>query len=145
MNLVEAKVDKILRKQVVGKRHRERNDYLSNVFTRNKDGGKCMILNLKQFNTNITYHHLKMEPINQVIAIIRPNVYMASTDLKDAFYSNPAHPEYQKYLRFVFLTKIYQYTCMSNGYGPAMQVFTKVSKIPFPHLRSKGLISVGIC
>ena len=59
---------------------------MSNVFTRNKkDGGKRMILNLKQFNTRITYLHFKMESINQVIDIIRPNVYMALTDLKDAF------------------------------------------------------------
>ena len=50
-----------------------------------KDGGKGMILNLKQFNTHITYHHFKMESINQVIDIARLNVYMASIDLKDAF------------------------------------------------------------
>ena len=70
------------------------------------------------------------------------NVYMASTDLKDAFYSIPIHPKHQKYLRFVVLSKIYQYTCMPNGYGPAMNIFTKVSKVPLSHLRSKGFISV---
>ena len=35
---------------------------------------------------------------------------------------------------------------MPNGYGPAMRIFTKVSKVsfsPFSHLRSKGL--VGSC
>ena len=67
------------------------------------------------------------------------NVYMASIDLKDAFYSIPIHPEHQKYLKFVVLSKVYQYTCMPNGYGPAMCIFTKV---PFSHLRSKGFISV---
>ena len=39
-----------------------------------------------------------MESINQVIDIVRPNVYMASIDLKDAFYSIPIHQEYQEYL-----------------------------------------------
>ena len=48
-----------------------------------------------------------MKSINQVIDIVRPNVYMASIDLKDAFYSIPIHPEHQKYLKFVVLSKIY--------------------------------------
>ena len=47
-----------------------------------------MILNLKQFNTHITYCHFKMESIKQVIDIVRANVYIASIDLKDAFYSH---------------------------------------------------------
>ena len=31
---------------------------------------------------------------------------------------------------------------MPNGYGPAMRVFTKISKVPFGHLRSLGHNSV---
>ena len=65
LNFVEAEIDKCLRKQVICKSKRERNDYLSNVFTRNeKDGGKRVILNLKQFNTHITYRHSRMKFIN---------------------------------------------------------------------------------
>ena len=75
-----------------------------------------------------------MESIKQVIDIVRPNVYMASIDLKDAFYSIPIHLEHQKYVKFVVLSKIYQYTCMPNDYGPAMCIFTKVSKVLFSHL-----------
>ena len=101
-----------------------------------------MILNLKQFNTHITYRHFKMESINQVIDIVRPNVYMASIDLKDAFYSIPIHPEHQKYLKFVVLSKIYQYTCMPNGYGPAMRSFTKVS---LSTLTKERVCISGIC
>ena len=101
-----------------------------------------MVLNLKQFNAHITYRHFKMESINQVTDIARPNVHMASIDLKDAFYSIPICPEHQRYLKFVVLSKIYQYTCMPNGYGQAMRIFTKVSKVPFSQLRSKWFVSV---
>ena len=143
LDIVKAEVDKLLSKQVICESRRERNDYLSNVFTRNKkDGGKRMILNLKQFNTHITYRHFKMESINQVIDIVRPNVYMASIDLKDTFYSIPTHPEHQKYLKFVVLSKIYQYTCMPNGYGPTMHIFTKASKVPFSYLQNKEFVLV---
>ena len=101
-----------------------------------------MILNLKQFNTDVTFCHFKMESIKEVIDIVIPNVYMASIDLKDAFYPIPIHPEHHKYLKFVVLSKIYQYTCMSIDYGPAMRIFTKASKVPFSHLRSTRFVSV---
>ena len=91
------------------RKQKGKNDYLSNVFTRNrKDGGKRMILNLKQFSTHITYHYFKMESINQVIDMVRLNVYMASIDLNEAFYSILIHPEHQKYLKFIVLSKICQ-------------------------------------
>ena len=88
LNIVETEVEKLMKKGVIFETQRESIDYLSSDFTRDKkDGGKRMILNLKHFNTHIAYHHFKMESIYQVLDIIRPNVYMASIDLKDAFYS----------------------------------------------------------
>ena len=86
----------------------------------------------------ISFH---FKPIKEVIDIVRPNVYVASIDLKDVFYSIPIHSEHQKYLKFVVLSKI-SITCMPNGYGPAMHIFTEVSKVLFSHLQSKGFISV---
>ena len=72
---------------------------------------------------------------------MRPNVYIASIDLKDAFFSAPIHPTHQKYLKLTF-DDLFQFICMPNGYGPAMRVFTKISKVPFGHLRSLGHNSV---
>ena len=82
-----------------------------------------------------------MESINNVIKLIKPNVYMASIDLKDAFFSVPIHNDHQKYLKFIF-GNLFQFTSMPNGYGPAMRIFTKISKVPFGHLRSQGHNSV---
>ena len=39
----------------------------------------------------------------------------------------------EEYLKFV---------CMANGYGSAMQIITKISKIPFSILREKGFLAV---
>ena len=50
-----------------------------------------MILNLKNFNKFVNYKHFKMESINNVLNIIRPNVYMASKDLNDALFSVPIY------------------------------------------------------
>ena len=39
------------------------------------------------------------------------NVYMGSTDPKDAFFSVPIHNDHQKYLKFVF-GNLFQFTSM---------------------------------
>ena len=81
-----------------------------------------------------------MESIN-VINLIKPNVYMTSINLKDAFSSVPINHDHPKYLKFMF-TNLFQLTSMYNGYGPAMRIFTKTSKVPFGHLRNQGHNSV---
>ena len=62
-----------------------------------------------------------MESNTNVLNIIRPTVYMASVELKDAFFSVPIHSTHQKYLKFTFYDLL-QFACMSNGYGPTICV-----------------------
>ena len=77
--------------------------FISGIFTRNKeDVNKRMILNLKKFNKFVNYRHFNMESINNLINFINPNVYMASIDLKDAFFPVAIHNVHQKYLRLIF-------------------------------------------
>ena len=111
--------------------------FITGIFTRNKR----MILNLKKFNKFVNYKHFNMECNNNVINRIKSNTYMASIDLKDAFFSVPIHNDHQKYLRFIF-GNLFQLISMPNGYRPAMRTFIKISKVPFGHLRSQGHNSV---
>ena len=90
----------------------------------------------------MTYNHFKMESLENVLSIIRPDVWMASVDLKDAFYSIPLHSEHHKYFKFIWDKQLYQYVAMPNGYSEAMRVFTKILKPPFSHLRAQGFLSV---
>ena len=141
-NIIIAEVTKLLKKGVIVKSKPEVGDFVSGVFTRDKkDNTKRMILNLKNLNSNVYYKHFKMESIQDVINIIEPNVYMASIDLKDAFYSVPIYICHQRFLKF-FINGYYKFVCMPNGYDPAMRVFTKISKVPFTYLRKKGHLSV---
>ena len=71
---------------------------MSSIFTREKrDGSYRMILNLKQLNNHIEYEHFKMESLQTVLNIIRPNFRMARVDLKDAFYTVPIHPAIESF------------------------------------------------
>ena len=82
-----------------------------------------------------------MESINHVLDIIKPGAYMASVDLKDAFYTIPIQEDHIKYLKF-YHGSFYEFLCMPNGYSEAMRVFTKILKPPFAHLRTQGHLSV---
>ena len=62
-----------------------------------------------------------VESINNVI---KPNVYMASIDLKDVFLLVPTQNEHQKFI----LGNLFQFISMPNGFGPVMRRFTKISK-----------------
>ena len=53
---------------------------------------------------------------------------MASIDLKDTFYAVPLHKNHQAYLT-LFVEEYLKFVCMPNGYGPAMRIFIKISKI----------------
>ena len=140
--VISVEIEKLLKKSVIVYSTPEKGEFISGIFTRDKkDGNKRMILNLKKFNKFVNYKHFKMESINNVINLIKPNVYMASIDLKDAFFSVPIHYDHQKYLKFIF-GNLFQFTSMPNGYGPAMRIFTKISKVPFGHLRNQGHNSV---
>ena len=98
----------------------ENNTFASGVFTRSKkDGSKRMILNFKRLNEFVDYKHFKMEPLQNVLELIKPGIYMASIDLKDAFYSVPVHKNHQAYLTF-FVDEYLEFVCMPSGYGAAI-------------------------
>ena len=141
--IVDLEVEKLLKKGVIVPTQFGKGDFCSGVFTRPKKyGTRRMILNLKNLNEHMEYNHFKMESIHNVIHVIRPGVYMASVDLKDAFYSIKITKANQKYLKFCNKGQYFEFTCMPNGYGPAMRVFTKTTKPVFATLRGKGYISV---
>lgn len=68
-----------------------------------------MILNLKQLNEFVSYYHFKMDTIQTALKLMRPGCFMASVDLKDAYYSVPIALEDRKYLKFEWQGSYFQY------------------------------------
>ena len=111
--VISVEIKKLLRKSVIVYSTPEEGEFISGIFTRDKkDGNKRMILNLNKFNKFVNYKLFKMESINNVINLIKPDVYMASIDLKDTFFSVPIHYDDQKYLKFIF-GYLFQFTSMA--------------------------------
>ena len=139
---IQTEITKLIDKKVISECHPEPDQFVSPIFVRpKKDGTHRMILNLKNLNQNITYKHFKMETLQTALKLVTPNCYMASVDLKDAYYSVPVREEHRKYLRFQWEDKLWQFNCMPNGLALAPRKFTKLLKPVFATLRAKGHLS----
>lgn len=93
---ISAEFEKLVLKGVLLKSSHEEGEFPSTIFLKpNKDGTHRMILNLKKLNKFVAYHYFKMKSLKHVISMIRPNCFMASVDLKDAYYSVPIHRDHQ--------------------------------------------------
>jgi hypothetical protein len=127
----------------------EDGEWISNVFLvpkKSKDGKPAfrMILDLKEFNHEYVEHvKFKMETLKTVTKLILPGCWFYSLDLADAYYSIPIHKDLRKYLRFEFEGKLYQYTCMPNGYRDAPRIFTRLLSVPLCKIRRELLATIA--
>lgn len=91
-----------------------------------------MILNLKKLNQYASKTHFKMDTLSTGTKLIEKNCYMASIDLKDAYYSVSIKPADRKYLRFSWRGSLFQFTCLPTGLSCTPRKFTKILNPPFP-------------
>ena len=140
VEIIDQKIDCFLERGIIEKTTHSTGEYISNVFIcPKKDGSYRLILNLKQLNRSVEYHHFKMENLKNAITLMTPNCFMATIDLKDANYSVPVNVNHRKYLRFIWKNQLFQYTCLPNGLSSAPRLFTKILKPLYATLRSCGL------
>ena len=138
-SMITDEVAKMLQKGAIVQKTHSDGEYLSNIFLRpKKDGSFRPIINLRGLNAFVAYHHFKMETIRNAIQLIRANDYMASIDLKDAYFAIPIAKEHRKFLRFVWQDKVYEFNCLPFGLASAPRVFTKVMKPIIASLRQLG-------
>ena len=140
----EGDINTLLQKGVITRSKREVGDFVSPIFfVPKKDGSHRMILNLKAFNTFVRYRHFKMDGLSAALQLMRPQCFMASVDLRDAYYSVSIDQTHRKYLRFVLNGEVFEYTCLPNGLASAPRLFTKLLKPVLSTLRAKGFNVVG--
>ena len=108
-----------------------------------KDGRFRMILNLRNLNSHAEYNKFKMDTLQSILNLVTPGSYMATIDLKHAYYSVPVAQEHCKYPLFVWRSKLYQYTCFPNGLSFAPCLLTKLMKPCYARLRCRGHIVSG--
>ena len=144
MAIIDAEIVKLSRKKVISKCEYSPDLYLSPVFTRpKKDGMNRMILNLKGVNSEITYHHFKMDTLQVALKLVTPFCFMSSIDLKDAYYSVPIVKHHRKFLRFSWRGQLWQFDSMPNGLALTPRKFTELLKPVLAKLREEGHVSTS--
>ena len=137
---VDQEIDKFLQKEIIERVEPEWGQVISNVFLRpKKDGGHRMILDLTWVNLHVKYEHFKMHSIQTALEMMRMDCWMASIDLKDAYYSVPVKAEQRKFLRFRWKGELFQFKVLPNGLACAPRCFTKILNPVFASLRELGV------
>lgn len=140
--MIESEVGKLLEKNAIEKCKKGKDQFVSSFFLVPKpDGTKRFILNLKGLNKFIETPHFKMEDLRSAKNLVTSGAFMASLDLKDAYFLVPVHENSRKYLRFIFKGQIYQFTCLPFGLSTSPYIFTKIMKPVMNVLRGRGFLS----
>ena len=84
-----------------------------------------------------------MKSIKSIMALETPNCCMAKIDIKNAYYFVTILPEHQKYLKFYFRGKFYQFTCLVNCFWPGPHKFTKLLKPSLSYLMLQQVTIAG--
>lgn len=103
------------------------------------DGSFRTIINLKPLNKHLYCPSFKMETLKSTVNLLSPGCFMASIDLKDAYYHVPIHPDYQQFLRVAVQVGSqvfhFQYQALPFGINIAPRVFTKLVAEMAAHIR----------
>lgn len=140
---IRRQITQLLRKKVITKCQSVSNQFISKIFLVSKpNGSHRLILNLKELNKFINTEHFKLEDGKIVKQLLDKDDFMASIDLKDAYYSVRISKSDRRYLRFVFEGVIYEFKCLPFGLNTAPYTFTKIMKPVISYLRNLGYLSV---
>lgn len=132
----QAELDRLVAKGIIEMTTHEPQEFVSNIFLKTKkDGGCRIIIDLTSLNQSVEYQHFKMETFVTARQLISKGYYMASIDIKDAYYLVPIHKDYFKYLKFIWRGQLWQYRALPNGLTTAPRLFTKILKVAMKKLR----------
>ena len=84
-----------------------------------KSGGFRPIVNLKGLNSFVCYEHFKMERLDSVKFLLKKGDWLVKLDLKDAYLLVPILPNHQKFLRFRWKGRHFQFRCLPFGLSSA--------------------------
>ena len=139
--ILDLEIKSLLDKGAIEETQHSEGQFISNFLREKKNGKFCTIINLKDLNYFVKQVHFKMEGIRTVKQLMTEGCYMASLDLKDAYFCVPMAKEHRKYLRFFWKGTLYQFTCLPFGLSSAPRTLTKLLKPVMSTLRQTGLES----
>ena len=89
-------------------------------------GGWRPVIDLSHLNNFVQLTSFKMETVASVLLSVRQGEFLASLDLKDAYFQIPVHRSSRKLFRFMSEGTVYQFRALCFSLSTAPQVFTRV-------------------
>ena len=102
-------------------------------------GGWRPVIDLSHLNDFVQLTPFKMETVASVLLSVREGDFLASLDLKDAYFQIPIHGSSRKLLRFMSEGTVYQFKALCFGLSSAPQVFTRVFAAVSAWAHSRGI------
>ena len=137
---IQVILEKIIYIQIITETTHQSTEFVSPIFIVKKPGGGTrLILNLKELNEFVKYEHFKMVGIQIIINMVTRNCFMATIDLKDAYYSVALCRLFQKFLKFKWKDKLHCFTCFPNDLVSCPRKFTKLNKVPITTLHFENV------
>ena len=97
------------------------------------------MIDLSHLNDFVQLTSFKMETVASVLLSVREGDFLASLDLKDAYFQIPIHGSSRKLLRFMSEGTVYQFKALYFGLSTAPQVFTRVFAAVSAWAHSRGI------
>lgn len=98
--IIEEEVNKLVNRNIVSEISSGWK-FVSNIFIRPKQNNKFrLIIDLSPLNEYILKEHFKMDNLNSAIDLLSKGSFLASVDLRDAYYTLPIAEEFQPYVCF---------------------------------------------
>ena len=114
--------------------------FYSRLFVVEKATGSWRpVIDLSHLNDFVQLTPFKMEIIALVLLSVREGDFLASLDLKDAYFQIPIHGSSRKLLRFMSEGTVYQFRALCFGLSTAPQVFTRVFAAVSAWAHSRGI------
>ena len=101
-----------------------------------------MHIPFKRLNELVVSRHFKMEHLNMALTLVHQDCYLASIDLRHAYYSCPVKHRDRDLLQFEFEGTRYRYKVMPNGLCSAPRYFTRIMKAVTAFFRSRYNITL---
>ena len=89
-------------------------------------GGWRPVIDLSHLNDFVQLTSFKMETVTSVLLSVREEDFLASLDLKDAYFQIPIHRSSRKLLRFMSEGTVYHFRALCFGLSTTPLVFTRV-------------------
>ena len=107
-----------------------------------KDGTMRPLIDISTLHTFVENSHFQMENLSSTKSLLRSGNFMTKLDLHDANLTVEIDPLLQKFLRFIWKNKVYQFQALPFGVNVVPRVFTKLLKQVEAFVRKQGICLV---